>query len=72
MSEQASSGQNFNTRKEEKDDAKCFYCKTFFCDDSNGEVWIQCGCCKQWAHEECAGAEGRVFFICEFCYPTFF
>lgn len=47
-------------------DAKCFYCESLYSMDNRGESWIQCLCCKLWAHEECSGIETDLFF-CEFC-----
>ncbi|KAJ8704634.1 hypothetical protein PYW07_011822 [Mythimna separata] len=47
-------------------DAKCLYCESLYSMDNRGESWIQCLCCKLWAHEECSGVETDIFF-CEFC-----
>lgn len=47
-------------------DAKCLYCEGLYSMDNRGEPWIQCSCCKLWAHEECSGVETE-FFFCEFC-----
>lgn len=47
-------------------DAKCLYCDSLYSMDNRGESWIQCLCCKLWAHEECSGIETDIFF-CEFC-----
>ena len=42
-------------------DAKCFYSESLYSMDNRSESWIQCLCCKLWAHEECSGIETVVF-----------
>ncbi|KAJ3665228.1 hypothetical protein Zmor_000733 [Zophobas morio] len=44
----------------------CVYCDELY-GQRGGETWIMCQICKQWAHEECAGAEDMHQFICEMC-----
>ena len=44
----------------------CLYCSERFNESMQGEEWIRCDACKEWAHMECAGpCSGD--FICEFC-----
>lgn len=37
------------------------------CQEDNDEDWICCQVCNQWAHEACAGVEGSISYICDFC-----
>ncbi|XP_023011872.2 uncharacterized protein [Leptinotarsa decemlineata] len=52
--------------RSQQHNAKCLYCDSLFSDDTQGEQWVQCSSCEQWAHEECAGVDS-VHFLCEFC-----
>lgn len=54
------------TKRPEQEDASCLFCKGLFSEDTNGEDWVQCATCQEWAHTECAGWE-RDVYLCDFC-----
>lgn len=57
--------QSFN---ESEKDCNCIYCRENFCTSKEGEEWIMCVLCGEWAHEACAGVEGvDETFVCDFC-----
>ncbi|XP_064612056.1 uncharacterized protein LOC135476085 [Liolophura sinensis] len=43
----------------------CLICSEPFSRSRSKEVWVQCMCCEQWAHEECTA--GDVCFVCPNC-----
>ncbi|KAK7114527.1 hypothetical protein V1264_000581 [Littorina saxatilis] len=45
----------------------CIICTEPFCTSRPGEVWIQCGSCLMWCHEECAEIGTLAVFTCDFC-----
>lgn len=45
----------------------CLICLELFSNSLPEEKWIQCTSCKQWAHDECADTEGRLFYECHNC-----
>lgn len=54
--------------EDNKSDDHCLYCNESFSNSKQGEGWIQCGKCFDWAHEGCSGAgEEDTFFQCDFC-----
>ncbi|KAG5896631.1 hypothetical protein JTB14_009538 [Gonioctena quinquepunctata] len=54
--------------EDNKSDDHCLYCNESFSNSKQGEGWIQCGKCLDWAHEGCSGAgEEDTFFQCDFC-----
>jgi len=62
-------GTNYNSRCQNSDtnnDTTCIFCNTLYSKDIDGEEWIQCMSCEQWAHTECSGVEND-YFICDFC-----
>ncbi|ELU18029.1 hypothetical protein CAPTEDRAFT_197670 [Capitella teleta] len=55
------------SNEEETDkDVPCLYCSGMFSESRSNATWIQCGQCRQWAHEECAGTSSE-HFVCEMC-----
>ena len=52
---------------EEEDDV-CIVCLSHWSASKNGEEWIQCTQCKNWAHVECAGLDQKSpVYICHNC-----
>jgi hypothetical protein len=52
---------------EQENDALCIYCSEPYGNSVEGEGWIQCSRCPQWAHDACAGIDENAWddFICD-------
>ena len=53
--------------KNEEANTKCLYCNRLFGKDKKGEIWVRCIHCRNWCHEDCAGAAKAVKFVCKNC-----
>ena len=51
----------------DEDECYCLVCVESFSNSRPNEKWIQCTSCKRWSHEECAGAQGKLTYICHNC-----
>ena len=59
---------NDSSSEDEETDAACLYCDELYSTSASNEGWIQCVDCKNWAHEQCSGAdENDDIFMCDFC-----
>jgi hypothetical protein len=54
---------------EQENGALCIYCSEPYGNSIEGEGWIQCSRCRQWAHDACAGIDENAWddFICDLC-----
>lgn len=43
----------------------CMFCNKTY--ERNGEIWIQCFNCNEWAHEECAEIGTGKYYYCDSC-----
>ena len=43
----------------------CLVCDELYSENIDGESWIQCLKCKEWAHEKCVNV--RKIYICVEC-----
>ena len=59
--------QPFDEENEDGCNVNCIFCARNFCDDCNGDKWVQCLSCRDWCHEDCEEIENIVVFICEIC-----
>ena len=51
------------------EDWRCVICKEFWSECPEGEEWIRCQICGDWAHVLCSSLEGRAdSYICDYCF----
>ena len=54
---------------DEDDNVPCLYCSGRFNESRQGEEWIRCNMCNEWAHEDCADL-CDADFTCNLCKDT--